>query len=69
MDIPHSETVFSKRTPDDGLIRPKHVVKVTRRRRKYISRIVDRGIVCEKLNTLKLKIFRCTFMSFSVWPG
>jgi hypothetical protein len=46
-DIPHSETVFGKRTPDDGHIRPKHVVKV--KRRKQMSRIVDGGIVCRRV--------------------
>jgi hypothetical protein len=30
-DIPHSETVFGKRTPDDGHVWLKHVVKVKRK--------------------------------------
>jgi hypothetical protein len=45
-DIPHSETVFGKRTPDDGHIWPKHVGKVGRGRK--ISYTVDGGIVCEE---------------------
>jgi hypothetical protein len=46
-DVPHSETVFGKATPDDGHIRPKHVVKV-RGGRKLISCIVEGSVVCEK---------------------
>jgi hypothetical protein len=33
-DIPHSEKVFGRRTPDDGHIQPNHAVNVKRRRRR-----------------------------------
>jgi hypothetical protein len=45
---------FGKRTPDDDRVRPKHVVKVKRRRRKKISCIVDgNDIVWKSLDQLR----------------
>jgi hypothetical protein len=46
--VGHSTQWNSKRTPDDGHIQAKHVVKVIRRKRKWVSCIVDGGIVCDK---------------------